>query len=437
MLVTMIMTALASGVALGVWVTGGLGHKVWFERTGYLAWFGLVACFGLLSMEQMHGASALLATASFAATSMLTTVERERWGGVRTGGVLAVVLGLCGVILAANSYYEPVVPDRNLVLFAGQWGALAAAGVASLLAVSYDERGEEWSSGLLISMLAGGALWMGTMRSALPGWGYAVELSSADQPVRWALPAITPGASSFAFDVTQQVPGVDGVLMLGIIAGLVGAGAVLWGRRALARLAYGVAALAGGVSLGMVLRTGFNAALPDVAPYVEHARNVGLEKRVPEQVLALGRFEYGETIYVLWLDVLGDVGLLTALVLCAVVGMIRQHHLLGRERVSAITSQAKHAPLGRLFGARAAGLLWLGWILGLFINWRLHAIYGVGSATEWTLLGAAVVASGAVLCTSLEDVRARRAAYALVMLALMFAIVLSLVFEVPPGVVMS
>lgn len=433
MIETMIMTIVALLMALVLVVTGGLlGHKMWFTRLGNVAWLGLAASFGLLSMESMHGVASLLATASLASSCMLTTVEREAWGGVRLGGVIAIVLGLCGVILAANSYYDPVVPDRNLVLFAGQWGALAACVVAALMAASHDERGESWSAGVMIALLAGGALWMGNMRSDLPGWGYAVELTSGNHPVRWVLPAVTPGASSFSFEVTQRVSNVEWALVWSALSGLAGAVLSLMGNRKGAKFCNVSAVAAGAVSLGLVLWAGFHATLPDIAAYTAYAYEVGVEKGIPEQVLAMGGFDYGETIYVLWLDVLGDVGLLAGVVLFGLFGAYRQH----------TQSEPEHgtsdAPMARLFCARAAGLLWMGWILGLFINWRLHAIYGVGSATEWTLLGAAIVASGASVLTLMnESPRLQRVGYLCVMLAIVLVVVLSLVFEVPPGVVMS
>lgn len=432
MWMTMTMTIVSLIVALLLGVMGGVRRdSVWFGRAGTLSWFGLAISFGLISMEQMHGASSLLAAASFAGSCMLTTVERERWGGVRLGCVVPVVLGLCGVILAANSYYDEVVLDRNLVLFAGQWAALAASAVAALMAVSYDEHGESWGAGVMMALLAGGALWMGGMRSDLPGWSYAVELSSGDHPVRWVLPAVTPGASSFSFEVTQPVEFVQGTLLASIVTALVGVVASLMRREKTSFMAYAASAVCSGVSLGLVLWSGFHATLPDVAAYAAHAREVGIEKGVPEQVLAMGGFDYGETIYVLWLDVLGDVGLLVGVVLCGLIAMYReraaeQDRLVARDRIA------------QLFCVRAAGLLWMGWILGLFVNWRLHTIYGVGSATEWTLLGGALVTSGAALLAAVwQAPRIRRLTYLLVMLAIVLAVVLSLVFEVPPGVVMS
>ena len=383
LLISLLMAAL-------IWAPSGRGQH-FGAVVSALVWGGFVISFAALSAGWVHGPGALLATASFAACLALTAVSepRARWPEVtRQGSVFGVALALCATVLVANTYAQAPTPDANLILIAGQWAALGAALVYSALAL-----GAATPRALMMWPLAAllGALWLGASRASTPtpeALAYAVRLSSEGEVLRWALPALTPSAPSFAFDVTQRVPGAPLALLVSL--GATAAGALLPNLR-LRRLSLWLGALGALGALGLILWTGFHAALPDPAPYAEHAYALGLERSIPERVLEMGAFTQGVTVSVRWVDVLPDLGLLSA----AAAWLAIAASFTPREE-EARSEALQIAP----WLERLASLLAVAWVLGLIVNWRVHAIYGVGSATEWTLLGAAIVAAGGALIAS-------------------------------------
>lgn len=435
MAITLAMTIYALVVAILLWVSGGfLGKEGLFQKFSWLSWLGLVASFGLLSTQHIHGGGALLLSASIAASCVMASVPARWWMAVQRVGVVAVILGICSVILTANAYYEPVIPDRNLILFAGQWSVLAAGISAALAAVANDRKaGALLGSGVIATALVG-AVAMGNMRYALPGFKYVVELSSGDGIVRWMLPSVTPGASLFNLPVTQVVEGVQWVLLGAAVLALVAGAAYVFARKAKqSSVIYGMGGLASFVALGQILWSGFNARLPEMKPYSAFAQELGKEQGVPEQILNMGRFQLGETIYVLWLDVLGDMGLVGAAGLMAVVlaFALRKES----DSTESLAGEEEHSFL-REMSLYTAGLTWLAWMLSTFLNWRIHAIYGVGSATEWSMLGGALLATGGAILVWHSSSVAQRLGALAVLMAPVLIVVYALVFEVPPGVVM-
>lgn len=70
---------------------------------------------------------------------------------------------------------------------------------------------------------------------------------------------------------------------------------------------------------------------------------------------------------------------------------------------------------------RSAALMWLAWMLGGLLSWKLFTAYGRASALEWQFLGAAVWGTGLVFLS-----RARRPAVRAVMPGL-FVVALAMV----------
>lgn len=441
MLWTLLMAITSLIVSVLMLALGGFfrENKRLYQGIGFVPWIGLVGAFGLVSAGLLHGGGALLLCASFAVSCVVSAIPSSTAGSgaIRRVSVIGLITSLCAVVLAANSYFEPTVDDPNLVLFAGQWSVLAASLALGMGATKGDGSGARLQDvGLLLTMLLA-ALFMGTMRNPLPGFAYAVELSSAGQHVRWALPAVTPGAPLFGFEVVQQVPWMDWIVYANMVCALVAGGLCVLGNRSKqAAFAFLGSALCSLLALGAVLRAGFGATLPEAAPYAAYARDLGVEQGVPEQILALGRFDLGDTIYVLWLDVLGDVALFGG---SALLALLVASTLLSRANASPEHAHLE-APIGqkglREFTLYGAGLCWMGFALALVINWRVHAIYGVGSATEWVLVGACLLStSGAILAWS--PLRFTQRVGALVCaLAPALVIALALVFDALPGVVM-
>lgn len=441
MLWTISMAIAALLVSVVLLALGGFfcEHKRLYQGVGVLPWVGLVGSFGLVSAGLLHGGGALLLCASFAVSCAVSALPCSPVGSgaIRRVSVIGLISALCAVVLAANSYFEPIVEDPNLVLFAGQWAAIAASLALAMGATAKDRGAARLQDvGLLATALLG-TLFMGAMRHPLPGFSYAVELSSAGQHVRWALPAVTPGAPLFGFEVVQVVPFMDWLISMSLLCVLIAGGLTLLGKSARhAAPALIASALFSLLALGAVLRTGFGATLPDAAPYAAYARDLGVEQGVPEQILAMGRFEVGETIYVLWLDVLGDVALLGG---SALLALLVASSLLSRATQDALPEPAgantRHRAL-REFGLYAAGLCWVGFVLALLINWRIHSVYGVGSVTEWVMMGACLLGSGGALLAWSPQRFVQRLGVFGCALAPALIIVLSLVFDALPGVVM-
>lgn len=394
-----------------------------------LAWVGLVATFGLIYAELLPGGAAALCAAAFAAMAAFPTGVahgKARVGAMGAGGAIALMVALGAAIFAANTYYDEVAKDPNLILLAGQWSALSAAITSAVAACGAgmwrrDGRAVPIAAALAIAAMLAGALTMGNLRPEIPQPGYAVELVSDGQPLRWALPGITPDALAFGFHVTLPVPAVDVLLALAILAALASAIAAFVRRDAIASWAMAAAGVSGAGGAGAILYTGFHAALPEVDRYLEYARSLGAEKKIPGRLIELGSFDVGASIYVLWIDILPDLMLIggAALLALALAWMMREgatfpyreDDVLRRETEA--LDVARTAPRhwravaslwARDLGARAAALGWLGWVLTSLLVWRTHATYGFSTPQEWVMLGALIASTGLAMVAWRDDI---------------------------------
>ena len=407
-IVSTILAALVWGAAsraprLASWVIHG-------------AWICLVAIFALIYADIATGGAAAAAAAAAAAVAALPPSiahGRTRTSALATGGALALSLGVVASIWSANTFYDDAVVDPNLVLVAGQWATLAASLSLAAAAAGAGVWGEEdrpriWAPAALVTALLIGAWAIGSTRSEIVQPGYAIGLVSQGEPLRWALPSVAPGASQFGFRVTLVVKWVQWLIGLGVCGAIGASIASYLGRPRIATGLMGCAVAGAAASLGAIVVTGFSAALPDAAPYAAWAAEIGAEKKIPEALISMGGFQTGESIYVMWIDILPDIALLGTAALVALATMVgmrergtfawfegamptTQHEIL---RLAPAHWAGVSALWARDLGAKAAATTWLAWGLSGLLAWRLSSIYGFRAPSEWMLLGATIAVTG-------------------------------------------
>lgn len=411
---TLTLAIAALVIATLTWLAA-MTHKTTVTRwTINAAWLGVAAGFAGIYLEYTPGVAAAIATAALAAVAALpATIDALdiKTPSVALGSIPGLVLGAIATSLAANSLDATPYLDQNMILFAGQWASLAVVLTLIFSAIGATSASSKkpslTGSALLTSSIAGAALLLGSSRTSIPEFAYSIALYSDGKPVKWALPAVTGNAPNFSFEVTLPIDGAHYLLIIAAAVALIaGVVSVIKPRASASTWLLGVTGLCAAVTAGVIVSAGMSATLPEVSVYLKHATELGLNNGIPERILDLGGFVHGDTLSVRWVDILADLGLLSAAALTALTAM---RFSLGHtpntddQAKPTIESTKRTWPvdieeLGALWGRdlvlRAASINWLVWILALLTNWRVHATYGYASANEWVALGAAIASSG-------------------------------------------
>lgn len=420
MIQTLVCSSLTLALAIVMWGAAWL-KPAWMGALNIAAWVGLVGCMIALYFGALPGPAAALAAAGLGALAISATARTSALlkPALSAGLSVGVALGLASVVLASLPQPADAQPE-GLLLYAGQWAALAAALAACAQAAGFsswrlrDARAtiEPASIGLIVAGLMGGLYLLGSLRANLPSQAYNVALSSETGAVYWGLAPGQGGANALGLRVTLEIAALNPMLT---ITGALALVSVFLGARqrwtSCARL-WAVTAVSALASLGVLLQAGFSPTMPDQAAYLAYAKVVGAELQIPERAVEAGGFIHGKQLFVLWSTILPEITALSlAALLCismmALAWSARSttfhDERLGETPAASLPKRLEPQgleALGALFSrdmmVRAAILLWLGWFLGLLVTWKMQAVYGLASPNEWISLGLAILASGLV-----------------------------------------
>lgn len=423
MIQTLVATSLTLALALVMWFSAWF-KPAWMGALNITAWVSLVGCMVALYFGALPSPAAALAAAGLGALAVSASARTSALAkpALSAGLAVGIALAIASIVLASLPQPADAQPD-GLLLYAGQWAALAAALAACAQAAGFSswrqrdarETLEPAAIGLIVVGLMGGLYLLGSLRANLPSQAYNVFLSSETGAVYWGLSPGQGGANALGLRVTLEIAALNPLLIL--TGGLALASVFLGARQSWTNCARLWAASAVGAlaSLVVLLQAGFSPQLPDLAAYLAYAKVVGAELQIPERAIEAGGFIHGKQLFVLWSTILPEI---TALSLAALLCISMMALALKAKSASSTSAQrelfgltpAPGSPkrlepqsleaLGALFSrdmmVRAGVLLWLAWFLGVLVTWKMQAVYGLASPNEWISLGLAIFASGLV-----------------------------------------
>lgn len=454
MTLTIGLAIVALCLALAILI-GALRQATWTEHLNTASWLALVGVMVGIYTQNLSGMAAALVAASCAALVALPGQMQDgilRRDATLYGVGFAGILSVCGLVYASVPQAKLVAPTQDdVLLIAGQWAALAACGASAMVAIGVSRwRDDSRWHGLGAMFVVAGALgmtyFMGALRADVPTTHFVLPLSTEGGPAMWGLAAKHGGAKALGLHAMLEVTATNPLLWTGAALALV-AGLVSWKKpqiKASAILWFVVAGVAL-AALGTLIQAGFKPVLPDGSKYTTYAQALGADLRIPKNIVSQGGFMTQKSIFVLWSSILGDLGLL---MFAAMISLIEGVLSLGRGKEKAAAGDASKpsaalriapdhrggvaALYARDFGLRAAMLIWLSWFLGALASWKMHSTYGFASSSEWTSLGACVLISGLAWLGFTRKARWAWVLPSAMMLALLWVLILSLGFGVPP-----
>ena len=408
------------------------------KHLNVLSWLGLVGFMCAIYFDAVSGVGAALIAACFGALVALPQGVQNptlRQSTTAAGLSVPVMLGLTALVFASTPQGRAAgaLKSDDILIYAGHWAALAACLTCALSAVGAgrifsDRRVQNAGLGLSVLGLVGALVVLGALRADLPADAYALPLSSPEGALFWGLDPKHGGASVIGLRATTSAGAVFPMLgLMGALA-LVGAISVPFLRKARAQaiLWGGLSALSLG-TLGALLYAGFSPSLPSSEAFTSHAQAVGAQMGVPKNIVAQGHLPAIKSIFVMWTDILPDIALLSGI--AVLTGLVAVLYLRTSDEPLAQEVGSLYA---RDFMVRASMLAWLAWFLGMLASWKMHAVYGFASPSEWSALGFAVLTSGLAWMGFERNPRLNAVLPALAVVALALILAVGLALGVPP-----
>lgn len=420
-------------------VVGTIFDVSWAKHLNTLSWLGLVGFMGCIYFDVLGGFGAALIATAFGALVAIPQGVRNptlRRSMGLAGLTVPVALSIAAVVFASTPQGDPAstLNGDDILIYAGHWAALAACLTCALSAVGAGRVGDtprpqNIGLGLSVLGLLGALFIMGTLRADVPTDAYTLPLSSAQGALYWGLDPKHGGESVIGLRATTTAIVV--YPMLGLMAFLAFMSAVappFIRRPKLQFLAWGSVCVVALATLGALIYAGFNPTLPAIEAFVAQAQVVGAQMRVPPEIIVQGHLPEIKSIFVMWTDILPDLIILSSIALLTGLTAI----LYARPSPQEPSAPGLGGLYARDFMVRASMLAWLAWFLGMLASWKMHAVYGFASPSEWSYLGFAILTSGLTWMGFARQPRLNPVLPALAVVAIVLILAVGFALGVPP-----
>ena len=389
----------------------GLKRPSFAKHVQAALWVGLgAACAAAFFGEGLD--PKLLVGVSSLALMVGATSARLDGDSLADSGILSIALALPVLAFSEGAFLEPHLSFLVLA-FAG----LLAASLGAWTVVM----SRRFASVLGATSIAG-ALVIGFARGAIGEGGYHLPLSSAGGPVYWEVPPMERLPDGIRLLATGPLPDWAPVVLL--VLGILGLVAPALHQNPKARLGIAGLGALGAVVMAWVMATIRAGGTGPTEPYKEYARQILLNRQLPESVLEGAKFSAESQIVVDLAAVMPDLFLLTLAGAFFVLG----------GRGSATNAKGPEVQ-------RAAVLFWGAWFVSVLFHMTLFGVPGIHSASEWTLLGNVLIGTSVALAIASTNAKISGAALkfgpVLVLVALILSAAGSWVFQTPFGLSLS
>jgi hypothetical protein len=385
----------------------GLGASTMGARVARIvpgvSWLALIAGFGLQAAGMVSDLRGALGTALFAGLAVvLGGTTQSRCDGL-SGAAAVVVVGSVVALLSAPA--SEVMAPGHLILVSAAFAALTAL-VAGLVGAA-SSRASDSPAGLALAAggaVGGGAL-AGFLRSSLPQSGYSVPLrTSAGDTVFWQLPGVEGLPDGLRLSAVLDIPAMPWVIGAAIALSVVVAFAEIAGRRREAVVGWVLVGACVAGALGVLHVASTEARLPGTQRYEDTARQFLKDAKANEALLERGAFTGGDAdLVIARADMApeffgyGLAGLLALIVLSRRFGPFarREEETEETDAGALLASEL----VQRDTFVRAASFGWLAVFAAGLIHFGYFGVAWLGSASEWSAIGAMLVVTGLLVGT--------------------------------------